>query len=101
MSLYPRRQLWGEIAADFKLNIVNLDTVHDGDKIFHNKDDEGGDLNMCKAITDLIQDGKIEVFVDLINDGDMTVEKAASKLQITEKEFCEQAEALGFKIAST
>jgi len=59
---------------------------------------------MCKAITDLIQDGKIEgkieTLVNLINDGDMTVEKAASKMQITEKEFCRQAESYGFKIAS-
>ena len=77
----------------------------------NNTDNEGGNFNMCKAITDLIQDGrdagktegkkegKIETLVDLINDGDMTVEKAASKMQITEKEFCKQAEAYGFKIA--
>ncbi len=55
---------------------------------------------MCKAITDLIQDGKIEVYADLIKDGDMTVEKAASKMQITVEEFLDQAEALGFKLAS-
>ncbi|MBQ6025304.1 MAG: hypothetical protein IJL20_06835 [Lachnospiraceae bacterium] len=58
---------------------------------------------MCKAITDLIQDGKIEgkieTFVELINDGDMTVEKAAAKMQISEKEFCTQAKALGFEVA--
>ncbi len=144
-----------EIASDYKLNIVNIDTIQNSDEIFHNKDvkdvvnlyqkrndktafkeyvdtqkifdresievvsemvtskelkeymqnnkeDEGGNLDMCKAITDLIQDGKIEgkreIFVDLINDGDMTVEKAAAKMQISEKEFCTQAEALGFKL---
>jgi hypothetical protein len=62
---------------------------------------------MCKAITDLIQDGrdegkiegKIETFVELINDGDMTVEKAAAKMQISEKEFCTQAKSLGFEVA--
>ena len=58
---------------------------------------------MCKAITDLIQDGKIEgkieTFVELINDGDMTVEKAAAKMQISETEFCTQAKALGFEVA--
>ena len=66
---------------------------------------------MCKAITDLIQDGrdegkmegkiegKIEAFVELINDGDMTIKKATDKMQISEKEFCTQAEALGLKIA--
>lgn len=62
---------------------------------------------MCKAITDLIQDGrdegkiegKIETFVELINDGDMTVKKAADKMQISEKEFCTQAKALGFEVA--
>ncbi len=148
-----------EIAADFKLNIVNIDTVSNGDEIFHNRDvkdvinlyrkrndkiafkeyvdtqkifdresievvsemvtskelkaymennkeDEGGELDMCKAITDLIQDGrdegkiegKIETFVNLINDGDMTVKKAAAKMQISEKEFCSQAKALGFEL---
>ena len=142
-----------EIAADYKLNIVNLDTVQNGDEIFQNrdvkdvvnlyqkrndktafkeyvdnqknfdresievitemvtskelkeymlsnKDNKGGNLDMCKAINDLIQDGKIEVYADLIKDGDMTVEKAASKMQITVEEFIEQAEALGFKLAS-
>ena len=69
----------------------------------NNTDKEGENFDMCKAITDLIQDGKIEgkieTLVNLINDGDMTVEKAASKMQITEKEFCRQAESYGFKIA--
>ena len=73
-----------------------------------NKDNKGDDLDMCKAITDLIEDGreegkiegKIETLADLVNDGDMTVEKAASKMQITVEEFIEQAEALGFKLAS-
>lgn len=37
--------------------------------------------------------------VELINDGDMTVEKAAAKMQISEKEFCSQAKALGFEVA--
>ena len=44
-------------------------------------------------------EGKIEAFVELINDGDMTIKKAADKMQISEKEFCTQAEALGLKIA--
>jgi predicted transposase YdaD len=77
-----------------------------------NKDNKGDDLDMCKAITDLIEDGreegktegkiegKIETLADLVNDGDMTVEKAASKMQITVEEFLDQAEALGFKLAS-
>lgn len=73
----------------------------------NNIEDEGGNLDMCKAITDLIQDrktegkieGRIETYVDLINEGDLTVEKAAAKMQISEKEFCAQAEALGFKLA--
>ena len=77
-----------------------------------NKDNKGDDLDMCKAITDLIEDGreegktegkiegKIETLADLVKDGDMTVEKAASKMQITVEEFIEQAEALGFKLAS-
>ena len=154
-----------EIAADYKLNIVNLDTVQNGNEIFQNrdvkdvlnlyqkrndkiafkeyidaqkffdresievvtemvtskelkayiqtnKDNKGDDLDMCKAITDLIEDGreegktegkiegKIETLADLVNDGDMTVEKAASKMQITVEEFLDQAEALGFKLAS-
>ena len=102
-----------EITGDFKLNIINIDTIQNGDELFHNrdvkdvvnlyqkrndkiafkeyidtkkifdresievvtemvtskelkeymqnnKDDEGGNLDMCKAITDLIQDGRIE-----------------------------------------
>jgi hypothetical protein len=102
-----------EIAADYKLNIVNLDAVQNGDEIFQNrdvkdvvnlyqkrndktafkeyvdtqkifdresievvtemvtskelkayiqtnKDNKGDDLDMCKAITDLIEDGRIE-----------------------------------------
>ena len=44
-------------------------------------------------------EGKIEAFVELINDGDMTIKKAADKMKISEKEFCTQAEALGLKIA--
>ncbi|MBR4777359.1 MAG: hypothetical protein IK007_07080 [Lachnospiraceae bacterium] len=149
-----------KISANYKLNIVIIDSLENSDKLFRNRDvkdvvnlyqkrndktafkeyidtqkvfdresievitemvtskelkaymqnntdNEGGDIDMCKAITDLIQDGKeegkaegkIETLVDLINDGDMTVEKAASKMQITEKEFCKQAEAYGFKLA--
>ena len=102
-----------EIAADYKLNIVNLDTIHNGDELFHNRDvkdvvnlyqkrndkmafkeyvdtqkifdresievvtemvtskelkeymqtnkeNKGGNVDMCKAITDLIEDGRIE-----------------------------------------
>ena len=159
-----------EIVADFKLNIVNIDTVQTGDKIFRNRDvidvinlyqrrndklafktyvddrkifdresvevvsemvtskelkaclekmvdSKGGNLDMCKAITDLIQDGreegikegrkegleegKIGTYVDLINDGDLTVEKAASKLKISPKEFCQQVENYGFKLVYT
>ena len=150
-----------EISANFKLNIVNIDTLKNSDEVFKNRDvkdvvnlyqkrndktafkeyidtqkifdresievitemvtskelkaymqnntaNEGGDLDMCKAITDLIQDGKaegkaegkIEAYVNFINKGKATVSEAASMLGITEEKFYEQAEAYGFKIAS-
>ena len=64
-----------------------------------NKDNKGDDLDMCKAITDLIEDGreegKFETYVNFINKGKSTVSEAASMLGITEEKFCKQAEAYG------
>ena len=61
---------------------------------------EGKREGIIEGIIEGKKEGQIETYIDLINDGDMTVEKAASKMKLTVKEFCEQAKAYGFKLAS-
>ena len=76
--------------------VVMLLTEYDEQKVWERfkKDayEEGRDIGKTE--------GRIETLVDLINAGDMTLEKAASKMQITEKEFCKQAKSLGFNLVS-
>lgn len=68
--------------------------------------EKGDEPDMCKAITELIEDGRIEGrtegkyenMVTLINDGDISIEKAASKFNTTPKEFIKQAKEFGFTI---
>ena len=73
---------------------------------------KGDEPDMCKAITELIEDGRIEGraegraegkyenMVTLINDGDISIERAASKFNITPEEFTNQAKAFGLTITT-
>ena len=47
--------------------------------------DEG--YNMCKAIEDIKNDGKLETLYELTRDGIITKETAANKLNITAEKF--------------
>ena len=46
-----------------------------------------GGYNMCKAIEDIKNDGKLETLYELTRDGVITKETAASKLNITVGKF--------------
>ncbi|MCR5728682.1 MAG: hypothetical protein K6G24_14615 [Lachnospiraceae bacterium] len=104
----------GDIDSETQdLAVLMLDS-DDLKKHYENiKTEEGGKNKMCKAIDDLIIDsknegliegeikgeikGRIETYVGLVNDGDYTFEKAASKNGLTVDEFIAKAESLGFK----
>ena len=46
-----------------------------------------GGYNMCKAIEDIKNDGKLETLYELTRDGIITKETAANKLNITVEKF--------------
>ena len=46
-----------------------------------------GGYNMCKAIEDIKNDGKLETLYELTRDGVITEETAANKLNITVEKF--------------
>lgn len=44
-------------------------------------------IDMCKAVEEMIQDGKIEILINLVKDGILSIQDAARRINITEDEF--------------
>ena len=45
------------------------------------------EIDMCKAVEDMIQDGKFEILINLVRDGILSVQDAAQRINMTEDEF--------------
>ena len=52
------------------------------------------------SVTELLKksrnEGRLESLVSLVNDGDITLAKAASKMNLSVDDFCQTAERYGF-----
>ena len=53
---------------------------------------------MCEVADRLWNGGKAEAFYSLVQDGDITVEKAAEKLELSVEEFEKRMTEAGYKI---
>ena len=64
--------------------------------------DEGdrGEAASGEDVTELLKnsrnEGRLESLVSLVNDGDITLAKAASKMNLSVDDFCQTAERYGF-----
>lgn len=57
-----------------------------------------GNVNMCKAIQEMIQDGRdegrVQLLVTLIQSGDISLQRAASLTNMTPEEFQEKSKMI-------
>lgn len=67
----------------------------------HNKReevDDMGNVNMCKAIQEMIQDGRdegrVHLLVTLIQSGDISLQRAAALMNMTPEEFQEKSKMI-------
>lgn len=60
--------------------------------------DDMGNVNMCKAIQEMIQDGRdegrVQLLVTLIQSGDISLQRAAALMNMTPKEFQEKSKMI-------
>ena len=53
-----------------------------------------GNVNMCKAIQEMIQDGRVQLLVTLIQSGDISLQRAAALMNMTPEEFQEKSKMI-------
>ena len=89
--------------------LVTANYIKADELLDYEKYEEGGKCDMCKAIKELIEDGRMEGFAagredgrkeerihllaDLVHDDLIPVSEAAKRMGITEKEFLETMKA--------
>ena len=60
--------------------------------------DDMGNANMCKAIQEMIQDGRdegrVQLLVTLIQSGDISLQRAAALMNMTPEEFQEKSKMI-------
>lgn len=60
--------------------------------------DDMGNVNMCKAIQEMIQDGRdegrVQLLVTLIQSGDISLQRAAALMNMTPEEFQEKSKMI-------
>ena len=60
--------------------------------------DDMENVNMCKAIQEMIQDGRdegrVQLLVTLIQSGDISLQRAAALMNMTPKEFQEKSKMI-------
>ena len=74
------------------------------DRVSSNEGNERGTDGTGQDVTELIQnsrnEGRLESLVSLVNDGDIPIEKAASKMNMSIEDFCQTVERYGFVLLS-
>ena len=70
------------------------------DRVSSKDGGERGEAGNGEDVTELIKnsrnEGRLESLVSLVNDGDITLAKAASKMNLSVEDFCQTAERYGF-----
>ena len=60
--------------------------------------DDMGNVNMCKAIQEMIEDGRdegrVQLLVTLIQSGDISLQRAAALMNMTPEEFQEKSKMI-------
>ena len=60
--------------------------------------DSMGNVNMCKALQDMMQDsrdeGRVQLLVTLIQSGDISLQRAAALMNMTPEEFQEKSKMI-------
>ena len=85
--------------------LVTANYIKADELLDYEKYEEGGKCNMCRAIKELIEDGRMEgreeglatgieigqirILSDLVNDNVINISEAAKRMGVTEKEFIE------------
>ena len=74
------------------------------DRVSSNEGNERGTDGTGQDVTELIKnsrnEGRLESLVSLVNDGDIPIEKAASKMNMSIEDFCQTVERYGFVLLS-
>lgn len=67
-------------------------------KIESEEVDSMGNVNMCKALQDMMQDsrdeGRVQLLVTLIQSGDISLQRAAALMNMTPEEFQEKSKMI-------
>ena len=83
-----------EADVPFTMNRRRSDRV--GSKEGNERSEDGMGQDVTELIKNSRNEGRLESLVSLVNDGDIPIEKAASKMNMSIEDFCQTVERYGF-----
>lgn len=84
----------GDVKMDHPAEVMEFFRVFTGDERFAEMrafvaeaEKEGRDVHVCEMVDMLEKKGRVKLLIELVKAGDLTIEKAAAKLNMPEEEF--------------